>query len=348
VRKVSAFSRRLGAAWRQLNLPFELQRTVVAVSGGADSTALLLALDEMIGAEKLKTKLIVAHLDHGLRRSSRADARWVEELAQQLGHKSEIARLNAKQRAGLKAGNLEQGARRARYEFMARIARQEGAQLVLTAHTLNDQAETVLLRLLRGSGAEGLAGIEPVRRFAPGVDFHLARPLVTWARRRDTENYCQQKQTDFRVDTMNDDEQFARVRVRRQLVPLMETFNLKIVEALARTAELSRDDLAVLNQSAAALLQKAVWQGSANKSETNVPRLDVSVLANAPPALRRRALRQWICQARGDLRRFELVHIVGVEALLEGDRGGRVAELPGGARILRKRGWLELVKNKLD
>ena len=171
----------------------------------------------------------------------------------------------------------------------------------------------------------------------------LARPLLTWARRADTEAYCRQRNVDYRTDPMNEDERFARVRVRKQLIPLMASFNGRIVEALARTAELTRADLDVLNLEAELLLAKAAV---AKIVETKVPPLDVSVLVDAAPAVRRRALRQWIAAGRRNLRRIELVHIIGIERLLLGDRGGRVAELPGGDQVVRKQKRLELVSKK--
>jgi len=341
--KLSAFARRLLEAWRDLQLPLSHATVVVAVSGGADSTALLLALDELIARRELQANLIVAHLDHALRRESKADAAWVAKLAQGLGHESAGGRVNVARRAKTTHDNLEQAARRVRYDFLLKVARSANAKLILTAHTMDDQAETILLRLLRGTGADGLTGIEPVRLFDLQSDLLLARPLVTWARRTDTEDHCRLRKVDYRSDPMNENEQFARVRVRKQLVPLMASFNGKVVEALARTAQLLRDELAVLNQQAALLLLEAE---AGNKSETNVPTLSVSVLADAPAAVRRRALRQWISRARGDLRGIELSHIVGIEKLLLGDKGGRVAELPGGVHVVRKQKRLELIVKK--
>jgi tRNA(Ile)-lysidine synthase len=344
--KLSAFSHRLLAAWRALNLPSADVNIIVAVSGGADSVALLLAIDELIRMKQLQANIVVAHLDHGLRTESRADAKWVAELANQLGYEFLTSRLNIGKRAAATGDNLEQAARRGRYEFLAKTAKKKDANLLLTAHTMDDQAETVLLRLLRGSGAEGLVGIEPVRPFDSRSKFLLARPLLTWARRTDTQDFCRHRQVDFRSDPMNEDERFARVRVRKQLIPLMESFNGKIVEALARTAELLRDDLTVLNQQAELLLRAGSDGEAGNKAETKAPPLNVRVLANAPPSVRRRALRKWISDVRGDLRRLELAHIVGIESLLKGAHSGRTAELPGGGEVVRKQQWLRFVAKK--
>lgn len=367
--KLTIFAQRLLNEWRRLGLPTTNAGALVAVSGGADSTALLLALNEL-APKYLPLRIVVVHLDHGLRKRSSEDAKWVQSMAAHLGNEVTLACADVKQRAKETADNLEQAARRARYDFFARVADHEDAQLILTAHTLDDQAETVLLRLLRGSGADGLAGIGPVRPLSPESSRLLVRPLVTWARRADTESYCRRQKIRFRVDEMNDDERFARVRVRKQLVPLLESFNGRIVETIARTSELLREDSSVLNFQADLLLREAsnhpaivgggsptVREGSrrgsfnptgaaANKSETTVPLLNVNVLAAAPIAVRRRALRKWIAAGRGDLRRFELVHLTAIEKLLAGNHGGRVAELPGGALVARKRGWLELVVKK--
>lgn len=341
--KLTPFASRLLDEWKRLALP-PTGGVIVAVSGGADSVAQLLALDELVKSKRLTLTLAVAHLNHGLRgKASGEDAVWVANLARRLSYDVEIAEANVKKRAKDTADNLEQSARRARYEFLRRAALQKNAQLLLTAHTLDDQAETVLLNLLRGSGADGLSGMEAVRSFDSDSGILFARPLITWARRADTETYCRQRKIRFRVDEMNADERFSRVRVRKQLLPLMQSFNGRIVEALARTAELLRADAGLLNQQAEELLTLATDHAGNEETETESPLLCVDVLARAPVATRRRALRKWIGRGRGDLRRFELIHIIGVEKLLVGSRGGRIAELPGGATVRRKRGWLELL-----
>lgn len=314
----------------------------MAASGGADSTALLLGLDELLKAGKLSLSLTVAHLDHSLRKVSKDDAAWVVDLAKELGYPSVKRRVDVKKRALRTGDNLEQAARRARYEFLKSTAKLQRAQLVLTAHTLDDQAETVLLRLLRGSAAEGLSGIEVVRLLEVGSSIQLARPLLSWARRSDLEDYCRARRVDFRVDEMNQDEKFSRVRVRKQLLPLMQSFNNKIVETLSRTASLLREDAGALADEADKLLALAGSRPGHNSSEADMVSLNVSVMANAPAAVRRRALRRWLEWERGHLRRLEMVHLLAIDRLLTGNRGGRVAQLPDGGRVSRKGAWLEL------
>lgn len=354
--RLSSFAANLLREWQRLELPVSDATIIVAVSGGADSSALLLALDELIKREKLQLTPVVAHLDHGLRKESRSDAEWVSELTKSLDFEVASARVNLN--PGLKKGprtsagkperNLEQAARHARYEFLRKTALKKKSNLVLTAHTQDDQAETILMRLLRGSSAEGLSGTSPVRPLAVGSNIMLVRPMLSWARRADTENYCIQRQADFRVDEMNHDEAFSRVRVRKQLLPLMKSFNNRIVEALNRTAILLNEDAIALSDAAKQLLDLARGgsDGSAGNNETITPTLNVNVMSQAPAAIRRRALREWISRSRGDLRRIEMNHLVAVEKLLNGERGGRVAELPGGMKVTRRRGKLELSAKK--
>ena len=327
------------AEWRRLKLPTSGETIVVAVSGGADSTALLLALEELKNYNKLYTGICVAHLDHRLRKSSSKDAKWVADLSAKMGFKSVIGRAKVLDDVEETNENLEQAARKARYAFLERTAKRVSANYVLTGHTMDDQAETVLLRLMRGSASLGLGGMEPVRPLAKNSSIKLVRPLL-WARRTETEAYCRFRKIQFLSDEMNDDLSFARVQVRKQLLPLMQSFNNRIVEAISRTATQLREDSAVLGSNSDALLQRAAVSNE-ESVETKVPALDVKVLAEAPPALRRRALRQWLSTARGSTRRLEMVHLLAVEKLLDGNAGGRVAELPGGGRVKRRQNRLE-------
>src|SRR5215217_9015279 len=335
--RLNNFPRMLLAEWRKLRLPTSGETVVVAVSGGADSTALLLAIEELKNHHKLYTDVCVAHLDHRLRKSSTKDAKWVTDLAAKLGFRSVIGRARVAQEA--ENNNLEQAAREARYAFLERTAKKVSANYVLTAHTMDDQAETVLMRLMRGSASLGLGGMEALRPLAKNSSIQLVRPLL-WARRSETEDYCRLRRIEFRSDEMNDDLTFARVKVRKQLLPLMQSFNNRIVEAISRTATQLREDGAVLVNDSDALLQRAAVSNE-ESGETKAPALDVKVLADAPPALRRRALRQWLSNARGGTRRLEMVHLLAVEKLLEGNAGGRVAELPSGGKVRRRRNRLE-------
>jgi tRNA(Ile)-lysidine synthase len=224
---LSLFARKLFRSWEELELPRAGEPIVIAVSGGADSVAMLLAVEELSGAGRLKASVVAGHFDHGLRQESSKDAVWVKALAESLGFTALVGSGNVAEQAGVSRDNLEQAARRARYAFLHQAALETGARFVLTAHTLDDQAETVLMRLVRGSGTDGLVGVAQKRPLEWSDHVQLVRPLLSWARRFDTESYCKERGVQFRLDTMNEDEEFSRVYIRKKVIPLLEKLNPK-------------------------------------------------------------------------------------------------------------------------
>jgi tRNA(Ile)-lysidine synthase len=283
-------------------------------------------------------------------------------FVQELANKFEIEFIckiqNPKSKLQTSRDNLEQAARRARYNFLTETAQKVGALAVLTAHTLDDQAETVLLRFLRGSGAGGLGAMQTIRSLEnksairePRSAVLLIRPLLTWARREMTESYCRDLKIEFRHDSMNEDLSFARVRVRREVLPLLKTFNPNIVETLANTANLLREDSKELDQQATKIFEQSI----VDKQELGVleettaaiasPVLLVTRCVQFAPSLRRRVLRLWLARHRGDLRKINFKHLLAVESLLLNEKGGRTIELPGGGAVTRKQNQLFFLKS---
>jgi tRNA(Ile)-lysidine synthase len=248
---------------------------VVAVSGGADSVALLRAL-----AASHTGPLTVAHVNHRLRGAeSDGDAAFVRDLASSLNLACVVKQIDV---ASL-GGNLEATARNVRYEFFAEVARDTGATWIATGHTADDQAETVLHRIVRGTGLQGLRGIARVREWAVGSgqwaektedsstsdasDFSslatahcplptLTRPLLAVTRIDVLEHLAGIGQV-FREDSSNADPRFTRNRIRHELLPLLRTFNPDVVSALARLAEHAGDAHEIITERAAEVLAKA-------------------------------------------------------------------------------------------
>lgn len=351
---MNKFTRNLLTEWRKLKMPFGGETFVVAVSGGADSTSLLLALNELKIRKKLDLRFIVAHFNHDLRGAeSEKDAQFVRDLADRF--ELELA-LKKEKISG--EGNLEQAARIARYEFLFETAENLDAFAVLTAHTLNDQAETFLLNLIRGSGLEGLGGMKSVRNFESKIqnsetktvdliaeqskiqklksEIKLVRPFLSWAKRKETENFCHQNAVDFRYDTMNEDLSFKRVRIRKILLPLLEDFNPKTVENLAQTAFLLQEDFRALKK----------FSGFEKPASDKVEKdLQLKDLKNLFPSIRQTVLRDWLKTRRGDLRGLDRKHFEAVENLIFSRRSGKKAELPNGEFVLKERGSLVFVKS---
>jgi tRNA(Ile)-lysidine synthase len=359
---VHRFVRSLITEWRKLGLPFGKETVVVAVSGGADSLSLLLAIEDLRTRKKLDLRIVAAHFNHKLRgRESDADEEFVKHLTDErnfelaVGH-GEIS----------KEGNLEQNARNARYKFLLSTAVNLNAGFVLTAHTINDQAETFLLNLVRGSGIEGLAGMRPMRElgteereereqrslpvssspFLPFSPALLVRPLLRWAKREDTENFCRESGVEFRYDTMNEDMSFKRVRVRKMLIPMLKEFNPKIIETLAQTAELMRERSVELDKS----VQPAVAGGQdpAERAANAPEELSVKDLTALEPAALHQTLRSWLKTCRGSLRSIGLKHIEAIEELIHSKKSGRTAELPDFGMVRKHNGRLRFENLKVD
>lgn len=249
------------------------ETVVVAVSGGPDSLALLHALVRL--ARPLDLDLHVAHFDHRLRSGSAADAAFVGRAAARLGLACTIRAADAT--FVPKGSSREAAARERRYAFLDEVAEEVGAAAIATGHTLDDQAETVLMRLLAGTGTHGLGGIPPVRG-------RVIRPLID-TRRSETDAFCRALRLRPRGDPTNADTTFTRNAVRAELVPLLvERFNARTPEALARLADLVRDEDALLDELAAAALEPEIVPGGA--------RLEVERLLTLPVALQRRVVRR--------------------------------------------------------
>ena len=348
---VHKFVRNLITEWRRLELPFSGETVIVAVSGGTDSNSLLLALHDLTTRKKLGHRIVAAHFNHHLRaEASDADEEYVRHLTLKLG--VELAVGHSKVDI---AGNLEQNARDARYRFLTDTAKAVGAFAVLTAHTVNDQAETFLINLIRGSGPEGLSGMRPIRilerekgrrgenetrseaspllPFSPSPPLLLIRPLLSWAKRLSTEGFCHDLDIECCHDAMNDDTAFRRVQIRKILLPLLEDFNPKIIETLARTAELMTASLALCGR------------GESTDVNGNLSIADLKQL-NAPEL--HSTLRAWLKHHRGNTRGLGLKHIEAVGRLILSQKGGKTAELPGGGRVIKSAGKLVFEENKVE
>jgi tRNA(Ile)-lysidine synthase len=255
-----------------------------AVSGGADSLALLHALRTLAGPRGWR--LAVVTVDHGLRAGSAADAAFVVDHAKALGLDARLETLGPADLARHRRAGQEGAARAARYEALWRAAGELGCDWLATGHTLDDQAETVLLQLLRGAGPDGLAGM-PVRS-GP-----LLRPLLG-VRRVETRGCCAAIGVEWREDPTNAEPGPLRNRVRQRLLPLLEELRPGATTALARTAALAADERAWLDPLAAALA--ATLAGLEGPTPSHVA-LDAAGLAGLPVALARRVVRAAARQA---------------------------------------------------
>jgi tRNA(Ile)-lysidine synthase len=303
------------------------ERVLAAVSGGPDSTALLLILSRL--ALGLDLALTAAHFDHGLRGwlAARRERSYVEALCRGLGVPLQVGAGDARAEAQTRGLSREEAARELRYAFLAEAAAAAGCTVVTTGHTADDQVETVLLHIIRGSGLAGLAGMAARGPWPltgrEGLD--VGRPLLC-LRRQEAAHYCQEEGLEPMVDPSNVSPAFLRNRVRLELLPLLRQYNRRIDSALLRLAEAARADLAVLEGMAADVLST----GGGGQAVV----LSRERLAGLPEGLRRHALRLAVRRLLGDLRDLHRDHI---DALLAGLvrpwRVGYHLDLPRGLRF---------------
>lgn len=330
------FLREFITEWRGLGVPSEAP-VIAAVSGGADSCAMLGALTALREDGKIKNELIAAHFNHALRgEESDADEDFVRVLSSRLG----VRYLTERLEPGDSSGNLEQALRDSRYGFLHKIAEETGSNSIATGHTINDQAETLIMNLVRGSGLEGLSGMPAQRVLSPGSEIRLLRPMLRWARRSMTEEFCASRNIAFRYDTMNDDISLSRIKIRNRIIPELEVMNPKIIETLSRTTQSLDADRNTLN-----------WLFEQNQELSDLALssgLSVKALIALPASVRATVVRKWLFNRLGSLRKLGAVHLEAVESLATGTKSGKTVELPGKLRVVKNSGLLTLLPSKVE
>ena len=306
------------------------EKLLVAVSGGPDSVCLLHILAKL--QKELGVKLHVAHLNHQLRGAeSEADAGYVSQLANQLGLPVTIGGCDVNSYRARHRLSPEEAAREARYNFLAEVAESVGTDRVAVGHTTDDHIETILMHLVRGTGTRGLRGLQPVSHWRSAEHgLIIIRPLLP-VRRQETADYCNSYQLKPRLDASNLSLSPLRNKIRHQLVPLLESYNPRITEALLRTARFAGDDLASLNQESARL-----GMGIARRQSGAII-FGKKEFLDLPSALQRHLLRESIEELLGSLQDIEACHI---EEIIEaaGKPAGKKLSLPRGLAFVTEYG----------
>jgi tRNA(Ile)-lysidine synthase len=314
------------------------ERVGVAVSGGADSVALLLLLLEL--RAKLGVVLSVVHFNHQLRgKASEADAQFVAKLAAKHGLPFHAGHADVAAKAKRDKTNLEDTARRVRYEFFATLVDAKHLDKIAVAHTMDDQAETVLAHILRGTGLAGLGGIHPVVG-------HVVRPLLT-VRRADLRTYLRSGKQSWREDVTNRDVTKMRARLRKKLMPILERqFQPAVVEHLATLAELAREDEAFLDALVDDRMRRCVERGAGCAKISTSDLLNFSGkkdfttegTENAEKnfAVSGRIVRRIVGEVKPRGGQLGAEHVRAVLELAERGENGKRVQLPGGLAVRRE------------
>jgi len=304
---------------------------LVGVSGGPDSVALLHVMMDV--SERLALKLGVAHLNHCLRQeSSDNDEAFVVSIADKFGLPCYVEKTDIVEEQRKTGYSLEEAGRMARYRFFQRVCQKNGFDKIAVGHNKDDNAELILLYLLRGSGAVGMGGIPPKRD-------NIIRPLIRTSR-VEIINYLTTQKKTYTTDASNYDERFLRNKIRHMLIPLLKKeFNPKIGESLNRLGEIMRSEDAWLNHLINPIFEKTVIRSKDDRIILSMPEL-----AKLNIAPQRRVLRKAIQQVKGDLRRITYTQIRSISTLLENDPGDGRLDLPGRIRVAKKFGQLIISK----
>lgn len=295
-------------------------RILVGVSGGPDSVALLYVLNRL--KKKLRIKLYIAHLDHMLRPDSAKDREFVEGLARRMKLPVTCAQTDVKKVP--RRGSTEEAARNARLNFLRAIAKKIKADKIALGHNLDDQAETVLMRVIRGTGLQGLSGILP-KKTLHGIT--VVRPLIKTPR-RDIEAFLKKRKIRVCRDITNLDEAYFRNKIRRRLIPLLETgYNKNIRETLANLAESSAEDYDYLSR-------------ASERAFT----LKLDKLKRLHPAIRRMVLRSAITSTKAHMRRIAFKHMQELEDLIDNRPVNSIVDLPEGISAVKTKTFLKFVK----
>jgi tRNA(Ile)-lysidine synthase len=277
-------------------------RIIVAVSGGPDSVCLLEILFQL--REILNVCLIVAHLNHGLRPGEdERETAFVEKLARRLGLAFRHER--AEHLGDAHGTSIEERAREIRYRFLARVVKEHRAQRVALGHNKNDQAETVLMNILRGTGSAGLSGMPPVRE-----NLYI-RPLIHTTR-DELLAYLWEKNLSYKIDSSNLDKKYLRNRIRLELMPSLFTYQPRLIEHLDDLAFLCREENRFMEKEAEKCLRNIISTSSDKAFD-----ISLEAFSGLPSPLQYRVIRGAIARAKGNLRRVNIGHIRAISELVE-------------------------------
>ncbi|MFH1442145.1 MAG: tRNA lysidine(34) synthetase TilS [Candidatus Omnitrophota bacterium] len=310
---------------KKYNLISPGDRVLAGVSGGPDSMALLCILHKL--SKELGFSIYAAHLDHMLRKDSAKDRGFVEDFCRRVGIVFYSTQINVQELS--QKGSLEEIARNARFGFFFNLAKKIKAKKIALGHNLDDQAETVLMRIIRGAGLYGLSAILPKRQIA---GFYIIRPLIE-IKRKEIEAFLKRKSIKPRIDKSNFQDIYFRNKIRNSLLPLLEKkYNCNIKAVLSSLAETAGYDYDYLNKNAEKALK--LLGKTINKDKYN----------RLHPAIQRLVLRLSFSRIKGDTRGITYKHIKEIEDMIFGRPLGSVVDLPKGVSVVKKKNSIVFFK----
>ncbi|NQT32616.1 MAG: tRNA lysidine(34) synthetase TilS [Candidatus Omnitrophica bacterium] len=317
----SAFLKRVHDAIKHYDMLQRGDKVLVAVSGGSDSVCLIESL--LFLKKKLGIDMVVANMDHGLRgKESREDSNFVKALAKKLKVKCVHKKINLK-KSRKKNISVEELAREKRYAFLFKEAKDNKCNIIATGHNMNDQAETVLMKIISGSSIRGITGIPPVRG-AEGVK--IIRPLIR-TDKTDILNFLKKNGSDHVEDSTNLDKRFLRNRVRLEVLPFLEKCNPRLKRTLVNLSDTLREDLVFID---------GVKGAAPLDHDAGSLQVDIKDIILQPKTLRKELFKELFRRAGGNVKKLTYRHWMDMDRFLKSAEKGKSLDLPGSVRVTKR------------
>lgn len=298
---------------KQYNLINDNDKIVIGVSGGPDSICLLNILNEL--KDKLNIKIYVAHINHMIRKEADEETSYVQQFCSKLGIECFVKRVDVISKSNIDKIGTEEAGRKVRYDFFEEVLQKVGANKIATAHNSNDNAETVLMNIIRGSGTSGLKGIEPIR------DNKFIRPLIE-CERFEIEEYCEEKNLNPRIDKSNFENIYTRNKIRNILIPeLKEQFNPNIVQALNKLSKVSRQENEFLQEYTENIINKNLLISKDEKEHELI--LNLKEFNKLNIVIKNRVILEGIKQVAGSTQGIEKIHIDDIVKMCANNVGNK-------------------------
>lgn len=295
------------------NLINENDKIVIGVSGGPDSMCLLHILNTL--KTKLKIEIYVAHINHMIRKEAEEETKYVANYCKSIGVECFIKYVNVNEKAELEKVGTEEAGRNARYSFFDEVAKKVGANKIATAHNSNDNAETVLMNIIRGAGTSGLKGIEPIR------DGKFIRPIIN-CERQDIENYCKESNLDPRIDKSNYETIYTRNKIRNLLIPeLKNNYNPNIIMSINKLSEVASQENDFIQKCAETILRTKLIISKDDHTKTIT--LDLKRFNEQDIVIRNRVILICIKDVLGNVQGIEKIHIDNIVKMCGNNIGNK-------------------------
>ena len=314
---------------------------VIGVSGGPDSMALLNILICLKNTNKIDCNLVVAHINHGIRKEADEETEYVISFCKDKNIPCYIKKEKVEELAKIQKIGTEEAGRKLRYSFFEEIAKKEDAQKIATAHTANDNAETILMNIMRGSSTSGLKGIEIKR------DERYIRPILQ-VTRKDIEEYCKQNKLDPREDKTNKENIYTRNKIRNELIPyIKEEFNPNIIVSLNRLSELAKEDEEYFNKQVEnkyknILIEERLGNKIEEKKDEII--LDLKKFNYEEKVIKNRLVLYTINKLLGSKQNIEKIHITDIVKLCENNIGNKFLVPNKKFKVLVNKGKIFFIK----